>query len=99
MNGIEAMYKHFGRGDGRCQSCNHLVKVQHGGTAAYKCLIYGNTHSEATDWRLKYDACGLKGKARPDWFQVDMIDYLRNRRPKTDEQVEGQMSLWESTKE
>lgn len=27
-----------------------------------KCTVYGATHSEASDWRKKYEACGLYNK-------------------------------------
>ena len=56
---IEAMYRlygvHFGK---RCADCPHLL-MHVWNKRYYKCEIYGNSHSEATDWRLKWQACGM----------------------------------------
>ena len=47
-----------------CRDCSHLVRVQHGGTKALKCRRFGISHSEATDWRAKWAACGLSATFR-----------------------------------
>ena len=80
------MYKQFGMiTDGRrCKDCDNLIKVG----AYYKCLIYGNTHSEASDWKISNTACGMIDK---DYIGRPIIE-LRERESQ-DEQIEGQMSL------
>ena len=61
---IEAMHKYYGYGSGRCEHCPHFQKKVFDKTY-YKCLVYGNSNSEATDWRCSYLACGLIDKPFP----------------------------------
>ncbi len=52
---IAWMHARHGRTEGRrCKDCEHLVR---GGY--FKCRLYGISASVATDWRLKWEACGL----------------------------------------
>ena len=78
------MYKQFGMiTDGRrCKDCDNLIKVG----AYYKCLIYGNTHSEASDWKISNTACGMIDK---DYIGRPIIE-LREKR----EQIEGQLTVF-----
>jgi len=86
------MYKRFGKiTDGRrCKDCDNLIKVEHGNHRVYKCLVYGNTHSEASDWRISNTACGMinrEYKGRP-------IIELRETQSRSDEQIEGQLTVF-----
>lgn len=85
---IDRMHELFGVTQGKkCKDCEHL----HGGVNEYrKCLVYGNTCSEATDWALKYDACGLWNK--PYEGDVPIVKLIRAN--KSDVQVEGQLSMF-----
>lgn len=85
---IDLMHELFGVMKGeKCRDCKHL----HGGVNEYrKCLVYGNTRSEATDWALKYDACGLWNK--PYEGDVPIIKLVHADKP--DVQVEGQLSIF-----
>ena len=57
---IAAMHKRFGIDDfHQCKECDHLIGGEYRGRRYYKCELYGMTHSVATDWRLRYQACGL----------------------------------------
>lgn len=59
---IEAMYSMFGVFAGKtCKDCPHLIEHSRG-RVYYKCRIYGDSASEATDWRLKWTACGALTK-------------------------------------
>ena len=53
------MYAHHGKkAEKKCKDCAHLTS--HSARVTwYKCLKYGASMSSATDWRLKWDACGL----------------------------------------
>ena len=62
---IEAMHRIYGTGCGKCKDCPHIVRKVLDRTY-YKCLVYGDSNSEATDWRLKYPACGLIDKPFPE---------------------------------
>ena len=61
---IDAMHKYYGYGSGRCENCHHFRRKVYD-RAYYKCLVYGDSNSEATDWRCGYTACGLIDKPFP----------------------------------
>ena len=89
MRKIERMHDLFGvTPNEKCKSCYHLK----GGVNEYrKCEIYGRSASEATDWALKYDACGMWNKP----YSGGPIVRLNKGRVKVPEmQVEGQISLF-----
>ena len=65
MRKIDAMHHFYGYGVGRCEDCPHFVKKLFD-NAYYKCRVYGNSNSEATDWRKGYTACGLIDKPFPE---------------------------------
>jgi len=57
----EFMWHMYGkREDKRCGDCQHMI-IKYGDQPAsyFKCKFYGDSSSEATDWRKKYIACGL----------------------------------------
>lgn len=92
---IELMHKLFGElPDRKCKDCQHLCSY----TASrkyYKCDIYGNTSSEASDWRLKYTACGMIDVS--EYKGIPIIKRARSLswKPK-DAQIEGQVSLFDN---
>lgn len=72
---IDAMHARFGvLPDKRCEDCCHLIKGYVGNTFVRKCTVYGATHSEASDWRKKYVACGLFNK---EWKGGEIIRVVR----------------------
>lgn len=48
-----------------CKSCAHLRRLGHHDSSYLKCLKYGVSHSEATDWRAKWPACGAYEAEQP----------------------------------
>ena len=42
----------------RCGDCDNIIKVCVGMRNVYKCKVNGISGSAASDWRLKWDACG-----------------------------------------
>jgi len=42
-----------------CGSCRHLHTFEGNTKCYFKCMQYGVSKSEATDWRKKWAACGL----------------------------------------
>ena len=62
---IDAMHKYYEYGSGRCENCPHFRRKVFNRTY-YKCLVYGDSNSEATDWRCGYTACGLIDKPFPE---------------------------------
>ena len=92
---IDAMHARFGAlPDKRCEDCDHLIKGYCGNTFVRKCTVYGATHSEASDWRKKYVACGLFNKP---WTGGKIIEACKRemREKKMDEIVplDGQIGL------
>ena len=56
MQKIDLMHHVFGYGNGKCENCQYFR--QNG--RIFKCAVYGETHSEASDWRKGYIACGCQ---------------------------------------
>lgn len=92
---IDLMHKEFGKvPDRKCKDCPHLVSYT-ANRKWYKCEVYGESSSEATDWRLKWNACGMIDVA--EYKGIPMIKQVRllNWKPKEDIQIDGQVSLFE----
>jgi len=87
---IDKMQALFGVTPGKkCRDCNHLK----GGVNEYrKCECYGDSSSEATDWALRYDACGLWNKP---YNGLPIVRLNKGSVKKPEEQIEGQMNLFE----
>ena len=96
MSHIETMHNLFGKTEGKhCKDCDNLIK--HG--SYYKCKYYGESSSNATDWRLKYDACGLFNKPNGE-INMDVPVYKAVRTSKQsvldNYECEGQLSLFDT---
>ena len=91
---IDEMHRRFGVLPGkRCEDCTNLIKGRYHDMILRKCTVYGATHSEATDWRKKYEACGMYNK---DWpGPIMLVRTLQNSgMPKPPEEpLEGQVEL------
>lgn len=90
---IEAMHENYGTIQClRCKDCINFIHYQ-ANRVRFKCLAYGDSNSEATDWRAGHEACGLfnikfdAGKNRP------LIETLKGKRDVDFEPMENQMSL------
>lgn len=92
---IDLMHKLFGRiPDRKCKDCQHLIYYS-ASHKWYKCECYGDSSSEATDWRLKWDACGLIDVADFKKNHVPIVRTLRLYQPKKEEQqIEGQLKFF-----
>lgn len=92
---IDIMYQLFGKTDGHCcRECSNLVEGRYHDKILRKCKVYGMTHSEASDWAKRYQACGMFNKP---WHKEPII---RRGRPKetgpadtTIEPIEGQVTM------
>ena len=90
---IHAMHKRFGTcGVFRCKDCDHLLKNRPTNRVCYKCELYGDTSSEATDWRLAYQACGMYNMPvdLDKWETV--LEQIKHS-PKPEPPLEGQMRI------
>ena len=88
---IDAMHERFGMlPDLRCESCSNLIQGEYHDRHYRKCTVYGETRSEATDWRKKYVACGMYNK---EWTGHRNVIELRNRDKAQYEPCDGQMKM------
>jgi threonine dehydratase len=56
---LEYMHNRYGTALGKkCGDCRHFRAYKMSGTY-FKCALYRISSSSATDWRVKWDACGL----------------------------------------
>ena len=62
MRKSEKMRYIFGDGEGTCKDCCHYIKYLHRDRTYSKCIVYGVSNSEATDWSYKHKACGMKNE-------------------------------------
>ena len=76
--GIHAMHKQYGTDPlHTCQSCCNLLRYRMNRTW-FKCAAYGTSSSIATDWRLKWEACGLYGKPVEPLRIRPLLDVLKH---------------------
>lgn len=60
INKINIMHKAYGITDGKkCKQCEHFACYHHHDKRYYKCLKFGVTNGQGTDWRCNNTACGL----------------------------------------
>lgn len=89
---IDLMHREFGECEEHtCGECSNLV--EHRYDKCYrKCVIYGCTNSEASDWAKRWIACGMFNK---DWNGRPIIEMVKPT--KEDQQqyepLEGQISM------
>lgn len=90
----EAMHHYYGFDPEcrKCSECDHLISGVYHDRRYYKCTVYGCSHSEATDWRKGYVACGLIGQPFPEG-DTRIVDLLKAIRIKKEEPVDGQMKM------
>ena len=92
---IDLMHKLFGLSpnDGEtCKTCQHLIEVGNN-RKYYKCFCYGNTHSEASDWRVGYRACGNYNRHYEGRKIIELVK--PDRREQDHQTIPGQMSIFD----
>ena len=88
---IDLMHRIFGFSPGnKCKDCDNLVRGKYHTRMLTKCEVYGLTHSEASDWSGRYDACGMFNKE----YHGNAIIRMVNTRPDPAEPIEGQQSIF-----
>lgn len=59
MKAIDKMYELFGKNERfKCKTCKHLGYYERG-RRRYKCDLYEIAFCASSEWRLKWDSCGL----------------------------------------
>ena len=88
MRKIELMHSMFGRSGSKCKDCSHFSEHQLS-RKYFKCDVYGESASEATDWRANYQSCGLFNKFTAYENVYKMAKTERS------EIVDGQLSIFD----
>lgn len=96
---IDLMHRCFGKCEGHtCRECSNLVKGKYHDRNLTKCKVYGMTHSEASDWAQRWEACGMFNKP---WDRGPVMQLVRRERnpkqavePEEDTITENQISLF-----
>ena len=91
---IDLMHREFGKEDGKlCKECSNFLRTRWRSKTYRKCAVYGDTCSEATDWKASYPACGMFNK---EWSGGDVVRAVGTKacRQNTVAQLDGQLELW-----
>lgn len=87
----ERIYKLFGRLEGyKCKDCSNFCRITYRDKTYRKCLVYGNTNSDASDWTGKTTACGLFNK---DYSGNSVMEIAKHWSKSTKNTIEGQVEL------
>lgn len=87
---IAMMHKMFGLEPGHtCGDCVNLACGQFGSRIRYKCMVYGWTHSEASDWAKSWPACRMFGHE----YSGRPVIELRETQKEPETPLEGQLDL------
>jgi hypothetical protein len=94
---IDAMHQEYGIDkQGRmCKGCVNYSSYIWRSRTVRKCLAYGDTRSESTDWKASYIGCGLYGKLFEGTGRRTMIEVLKAA-PRVNtgtEQLDGQIGF------
>ena len=90
---IDAMHVRFGIADGICGDCPHFLRYRYHDKCLLKCRAYGLTHSDATDWRVKWSACGMKDKEIDEDY-TPVFELVKGQRMlAVPEQCDGQIEM------
>ena len=91
---INAMHKLFGTcGIFRCATCKHLIGGKYHDRQYYKCELYGLSHGESTDWRLKYQACGMFNMPIDMDKWVPVLEQIKHAPRGPEPPLEGQIRM------
>lgn len=91
---IDLMHKMFGERTGRsCGECSNLAKGRYHDKMLRKCSVYGLTHSEASDWVLRYEACGMFNQEYSGRPVIELVRHNGGKQLTDEEPLENQLSL------
>lgn len=90
---IAAMHKRFGTKTGQyCKGCTHLISFKYHDRTYHKCELYGLSHSESSDWRRSWMACGMHDQPVNDETWVPVMKLIKHTKP-PEPPIEGQIRL------
>ena len=91
---IEAMHRFYGPDpEGRiCGDCDHLIRSTPGNRSFFKCILYGQSSGESTDWRCRWQACMMINREKPEGW-IPVIERLKYAKRPPEPQLEGQIGM------
>lgn len=91
---IELMHQQFGRCDGHtCGECSNLTTHCYGRTYQ-KCLVYGESSSEASDWTKRWPACGMFNRQPTRMPVMQMVRRGSSKKdPDPEQPLDGQLKM------
>lgn len=90
---INRMYKAYGKNvHEKCGHCCNFISGKYNGKTYSKCLAYGATHCEATDWSRRHMACGIFAEPFDESKRRPLIEVYKAGRT-VNQQIEGQMEM------
>ena len=91
---IDLMHRIFGVSDGHtCRECSNFVKGKYHDCTLCKCQVYGMTHSKATDWAGRWQACGAFNRTLNRQPVVREVRPERKRKEANDTLIDGQIMM------
>lgn len=90
---IDLMHRLFGKADGKCGDCFHLVEGLYQTKKLRKCDVYGLTHSEASDWAKCWQACGLFNRETKAERIIDLVRQENKKDVPLILQLDGQIEM------
>lgn len=88
---LDLMHCFFGVSDGHtCRECSNFTRGKF-----HKCMIYGVTSSEATDWAGRWQACGAFNQTVKRKPIMREVIPERKRKEANNTPIDGQISLGE----
>ena len=91
---IDLMHRIFGVSDGHvCRECSNFVKGKYHDRTLCKCRVYGMTHSEATDWAGRWQACGAFNRTLNRQPVMREVRPERKQKEADNTPLEGQISF------
>lgn len=89
---IAEMHRRFGTMRGvKCVNCCNCVSYTQS-RSWYKCLVYGDSRAQSTDWRVSYTACGHFGKPH-DPRSKTIVEVMKHAPRKRTEALDGQIGF------
>lgn len=94
---IKAMHREYGIDNAhKCANCQNFCIHATMSHTRYKCMAYGVSASEATDWAKRWTACGLYGKT----LAIDCVPLIKRitSTKRQEKPLDGQIGFLEEEK-
>ncbi len=91
---IAIMHRIFGVSDGHvCRECSNFVKGKYHDRNLCKCKVYRMTHSEASDWAGRWQACGASNRTTSRGPVIREVVPNRKQKEADNTPLDGQIRM------